>query len=920
MKQSLRILARVTAVMVVAGWVSLPFSSGGEVPANQPGQQMGRRQRPGRPVMVGPMAPQPGPQPVPLPSAPVSKPLGAGSRLELIRASGGADTINIEVYGVDIDHLLRLLSYAAKVTIIKSDAVQGPVTIIAPEPVPLDVAFQILDSVLQVKGFTMIMMPTGVYKVLPIADATSPPISFGPELQGFLPPGDEIITQVIPLTNLSATDIATQLQPLLSPNANIVPTSTNSIIITDSAANIHRALAVIENSENELSGGLKVYRLQYYDATEMAGLVSSIVLGRGGGGGIAAAGARPTWERRAVGRVNPRAAPGAAVPRVQLPTAATAAGAMGAGPEFAYPDTRTNSLIVLAIPLHRRQIEDLVTQLDRPVSLRDSYFVYPVQNLIASQLAAAIAPLIGAEVTRVGAGEAGGKAGAGAGTSQQRRQSGYTSPFSATGTASRASSASSLASDSRARGLELEPLSGEGSPARSADPFMIAQAPEVGVAAPVQVAPQPERPVGSETPPTGEMPATTYVSGGTEGPVLVADDNTNTLLISASPEQIDLIEDMLGKLDVLPPQVHIRAIIAEVALSRDTSLGFQWESLGRTWGSILGNTFTGDIGTNIGVDSVVRGNTGTVTSRPSGFFATLSGKEFSAVLNALTSDSRSRILSAPSVFTTSNQAARIDISQQIPIPTGTFQTTTGAATVSTSIGYRSVGIVLDVTPRVTQGNIVQMEISISADEPGAEVIVADLAYPSINQRLAQATVSVMNGYTVVLGGLMRESIIHTADRVPLLGDLPLIGPLFSSTRSTKTKSELLLFLTPFVVRNPAELAEISDRERNRLWEVPKSLKGHLVGPGQQEPPVYEQPPVAPEAEAPATPEQEMQAPEAAPEQAPESSSAGVSPALTPEAAPAPTPAPATPEPVPPPPTPPTEGAPSPAPAPQQPPA
>jgi general secretion pathway protein D len=388
---------------------------------------------------------------------------------------------------------------------------------------------------------------------------------------------------------------------------------------------------------------------------------------------------------------------------------------------------------------------------------------------------------------------------------------------------------------------------------------MIAQAPEV--APPAQVAPQPERPGGEV--PVGEYPPTASVTGaGVAESVIVADDNTNTLLISARPEQIDLVQQMLEKLDVLPPQVHIRAIIAEVTLSRDTSLGFQWQSIGRTWGTFGGDTFSGHIGTNLGVKaptvSVDKG-VRTVTA-PSGFFATLTGSEFEAVINALTTDSRARILSAPSIFTSNNQRATVDISQQIPIPTGTFQTTTGAGTISTSIGYRSVGIVLDVTPRVTQGDVVQMKVSVSADEPGAEVIVADLSYPSINQRLAEATVSVKNGYTVVLGGLMREQIRHSASRIPLLGDLPLIGQLFSQTKSSREKSELLLFLTPYVVRSPAELAEISERERNRLPEVPKSLRGPLSGTAERQ--EYLFPEVAPAAPVPEAPQPEVEQPSA----------------------------------------------------------
>ena len=830
--------------------------------------------------------------------APAAAPTTAASKLEMIPGAGGAKTIAMEFYGLDIDHLLRLLSYAAQVTIVKSEQVTGPITVIAPEPVPLEVAFQILDSVLEVRGYTMVRSSTGIYKVLPVAEAiqSGVPIQFGEELGGY-PLGDDLRTQVIPLENLGANDLASQLQGLLSENASVIPTSTNSLIITDTASNIHLALALIADAEGQLAGGLKVYPLQYYDATEMAGLVTSIVLSRGGAAG---AGRRPAWKRRAVGRA------GATTRQPQRRPAARPQAA-AAGPEFAYPDTRTNSLIVLATPVHLRQIEDLVAQLDRPVSLRDAFFVYPVQNLVASDLAQLLAPLIGAQVTG-GAGNGSGlRSGRSGTTAFPRRQQQFTRPSTGGGSSLRTSSTGSSQRPGQAvrtAHVAVEPLAGESTGARSADPFMIAQAPE-GAAPPApQPAAQPaEAPtVDLPVPPTAEYEEPTSLTGaGVAQAVIAADDNTNVLLISAPPEQIDLLEQMLEKLDVLPPQVHIRAIIAEVELLRDTDLGFQWQSLGRTWGKYGGEAFTGGVGTSFG------GSFTTEEGTPSGLFATLTGSEFQAVLAALTTDSKARILSAPSIFTTSNQSATINISKQLPYPTGTFQSTTGAETISTSISYRDVGIVLSVTPRVTQGDIVHLEVSIEANEPGSEVMVADLKYPSFNQRVATAVVSVKDGNTVVVGGLMRETIGRTASRVPILGDLPLVGALFRSTRSTRLKSELLLFLTPRIVRTVGEAAELTESERSRMPDVPRSLRS-VVGPEQPtlppsvlvppepevpslgmpevEPPVVEVPETEGQSTEPSMPSEIEAAPEEPVEEAPEEAVEGEEPvAPPPDAAP-----------------------------------
>jgi general secretion pathway protein D len=742
-----------------------------------------------------------------------------GSRLEVLPGDDGGKTIGMDVYGLDIDHLLRILSDEAQVTIIKDEEVRGTVTIIAPKPVPIEVAFQILDSVLAIRGYTMLRTEIGIYKVVSVDKArqSGAPLQFGARLDQY-PPGDELITQVIPLENLDASDLANQLQSLLSPNANIVPTSTNSLIITDTAENISRALALIEDTERQLAGGPRVYPLQYYDAGEMAELVTSLVLSRGGG---AQRGPRPAWERRVVGRGGQQPRPTA---RATAPAQAAAA-----GPEFAYPDTRTNSLIVLATPVHLMQIENLIAQLDRPVSLRDTYFVYPVQNLVASELAELLAPLINAQVVKGGDTGSSRREVGRPSTAFSRQPQQYGSPFAGQRSVGARSVSPSGGRFDRQSSAEvyLEPLAAESSAVRASDRLLVAQA--EGAAMQPAVAPQ------VPPPPTGIPAAATYedaaaVTGaGVAESVVAADDNTNTLLISAPPEQVDLVKQMLEKLDVLPPQVHIRAIIAEVLLTHETSLGFEWQSLGRTWGTHEGEEYTGNIGTGFGLAKP------TAEAVPTGFFATITDTEFQAVLNALTSDSNTRILAAPSIFTTNNQEAEINVSQQIPIPTGTFQSTVGAETISTSIKYESVGIVLNVTPTVTQGDMVRFLVNITSNDVGADVEVGGQIYPSILNRSANAVLNLRDGDTVVLGGLMRDGMMETSKRVPILGSLPLVGFLFRSTTSTNVKSELLVFLTPHIVRTPGEAARLTESEKLRLPEVPRSLRQDA---GQVDKPEY----------------------------------------------------------------------------------
>jgi len=750
------------------------------------------------------------------PPAAASGTQAASSGPQIVTGPGGEKALAFEFFGADIDHVLRLMSEAAGVNIVKSDKVTGPLTVISPEEVSVEEAFQILNEVLAVRGFTMVRTASGNYKVVERADAMQLPLPLRvggrPE---DVPASEGLITQVIPLRSLSAMDVANEIGQLLSDFARVIPTSTNSLIVTDTAGNVQQALRIIAEMENELSGGPRVIQLYHYDVQEMADLVDTFILGRGGAGGAAA---RRPWERRVTAARQPTA--------VRTPTRVAAAGMPGAaslGPEFCYPDTRTNSLIVLATPLHQKQIEDLIAQLDRPISLRDTYLVYPVQNLLASELGALVAPLVGATLTNATPGSLTAAQGGAAASSAGART---TSPFRGpqTTSAARVGARDAVPLRGQSRGaLEVEPLAGSGEGGSTGDVLRVAQAPEgmpgppVGPGGVVQVLPQPGLPVVG--PPVYLIEESAQVAAGTKA-LIVADDNSNVLLISAPPEELDLIQQMLEKLDVLPPQVHIRAIIAEVSMTRDTSLGFQWNRLPLL--QPYGGEFAADLTTDFGLAPAapVEGEQPTAL----GLFGQISGADFDGVLKALTTDSNIHILATPSIFTANNVLASINVSKKIPFPSSTTEYQTGLGATSTRVDYGDVGIVVRVTPRVTQGDVVRMEISVSSDELGDTIDVAGQGYPTTNQRAANATLNVQSGYTVVLGGLMRDTVRRSAYKVPLLGDIPLVGALFRSSNTKREKSELLVFLTPDVVRTPTDAAQLSDREKARLPEVPRSLQ------------------------------------------------------------------------------------------------
>ncbi|RYG68542.1 type II secretion system protein GspD, partial [bacterium] len=189
----------------------------------------------------------------------------------------------------------------------------------------------------------------------------------------------------------------------------------------------------------------------------------------------------------------------------------------------------------------------------------------------------------------------------------------------------------------------------------------------------------------------------------------------------------------------------------------------------------------------------------------------LTGGDLSVFINALRTDSRFNVLSTPRIFTTNNQQAQINISQSIPYVLSTRQDTLGG--IQYNYDFLDVGIVLTVTPRITANGYVTMDVNQTANELQS---FTSFNAPIVNQREANTTVSVLDGETVVLGGIIRNAVTATTNKVPILGDLPLLGNIFRSTTKQNSKTELLVLLRPRIVRDDAEARALRRDSTDRL--------------------------------------------------------------------------------------------------------
>jgi len=268
---------------------------------------------------------------------------------------------------------------------------------------------------------------------------------------------------------------------------------------------------------------------------------------------------------------------------------------------------------------------------------------------------------------------------------------------------------------------------------------------------------------------------------------IVADTNSNTLLISATPRNYPQISRLVEQLDRPQRQVLIQVLIAEVTLTKDDELGVEWTY--QTGGNPSTKT-----GTDFGVANALK--------TAGGFGSAISGDKFNFLFRALQSEDRLHVLSRPQILTADNQQATITVGQEVPLVTSsTFAGLT--ATPVNQFTYTNVGVNLSVTPNISPDGFVRMVVAPQITELTTATvnISPGINAPIINQRTATTSVSVQSGQSILIGGLISTSDELTSKSVPVLGQIPLLGALFRSNVKTSTRTELLIVLTPEVLIN-----------------------------------------------------------------------------------------------------------------------
>jgi general secretion pathway protein D len=295
--------------------------------------------------------------------------------------------------------------------------------------------------------------------------------------------------------------------------------------------------------------------------------------------------------------------------------------------------------------------------------------------------------------------------------------------------------------------------------------------------------------------------------------MIKADESQNALVLIAEPAQVRTIESIVRQLDQPRAQVLIHAAIVEISGDIAEAVGVQW---GINTGDAKG--FINFPGTDI---PIVGGLTfDEKKSAPEGAILRLGSDRFGALISALASNTRSNLLSTPSLLTLDNQEAEIIVGQNVPFKTGSYATnSSGADNPFTTVERKDVGISLKIKPYINEGSTLRLEVAQEVSDIAPSVSGIDSSDLITNKRALKSTILADDGEIIVIGGLIRDSVRTQKSGVPLLRDIPYLGALFRWNRDTQTKSNLMVFLRPTIVRSKEDLVEVSRQRYNALHDL-----------------------------------------------------------------------------------------------------
>ena len=599
----------------------------------------------------------------------------------------------------DITQLIDLVSQATGRTFVIAPGVHAQVTWLSGPGTALtsEQFYQGFLSVLQVHG--LVAVPSGnLIKIIPDTNMRQYPADDLPShVSGS---SDEVVTQVIAISNVNAAQLVPVLRPLMPQTAQLQSVAgANMLVISDRAANVNRMMRIIARIDQNNGSDIDVVPLQNATAADTVRVLSSLVPQGGETGG----------------------------PNLRL-----------------VADDRSNSILMSGDPALKLRIRALIANLDTPLDTGGETRVRYLHYAKAEDLATKLKEQI-------------------------------------TSTANTGSSGSGGASAA----------------ARAA----------------------------GAPPPTNAATATSISLAGGTGTIW-ADKDTNALIITAPPRTMRALNSVIDQLDIRRPQVQLDAIIVEVSADKTSDLGVNWILDGSNSRAAVGG-FIEPIGGTSAIDlyNVAKGTSTDLSKVTGSNFAIgrlqATGVNFGAIVRALQGDSRTNIISKPSITMSDNQESKLEVAQEVPFITGQYTSTAGASSAFQTVQRQQVGTILTVTPQINEGDAVILDVevessSLAASSAGAVDLIT-------NKRTIKTSVLIPDGGTLVIGGLMQDKAINSEQRVPWLGRIPLLGELFRTRDTSKTKTNLMVFLQPHILRDNRQAALETNSKYDSVRQEQRAL-------------------------------------------------------------------------------------------------
>lgn len=670
---------------------------------------------------------------------------------------------------VDIEKLVQTVSDATCKTFILPENVRGKISIIGPEngrvEVDADQFFAAFLAALDANGLA-VYQHGRFLKIVDKRAAKQNPIPT--IIDGENTPyttNEQMITKLFRIKNVEVEPLRGVLQQLVSKDGDTIPYPPDIIIINDVGSNVHRLERLIDQLDSR-SASDEVRIIQVQYATAADVAGTVQKLFEQKGGPQ-----RPGQRAGAPAMVPP---PGGTVGE-GMPAVQGAEGGPSGPVTFSQiiPDERTNKLIVVASPAAFERIQSLVRELDIPTAGTERINVYPLENANAEEIASTLQTL-------------------------------------AQGTSNR---------------------------------------PRSPIPSPAPGVPRPGAPTGGGS---AELFA---------GEVKIsADKGTNSLVIIASQSDYRSLVRVIRELDKPRRQVFVEAVIMEVNLNRDNAFGLNLHS-GYSLGTPLGQG-SGIVGTKYTSSGLPPSFSLANLASFGGFLAGLQGPvipelknlgidipAFGVVLHALQQSSDANVLSTPHILTSDNEEAEITVGQNVPFQSGftpsslgTGIGTTGLPGTGTTgsllgalgglgslyapITRQNVELKLTVKPQINESDFIRLTITEQTEEIASTDPVLG---PTTSKRSAKTTVVAKDQETVVIGGIMQDRTIESVSKVPILGDVPLLGHLFRDTTRKKTKTNLLLFLTPYIIREQSDFRRIFERKMAERQQFVEQFYGQVAG-------------------------------------------------------------------------------------------